>query len=152
MKASVAKISKGRIDEAILVMMPIRYWMLECPGCGKRRAVHDFYLEFVGSKDPDPMPGSGFSGPPLPERYKCTKGCPVPIKVIGSVHGPGDREMWLHEPYKQVEMSKAQIKEWARLISQADKLADRKRRAQRVFNKDGELLYERAKRWWHIWD
>jgi hypothetical protein len=58
--------------------IPILYWMLECTACGSRLVVHDSYLKFDGTSNPNPLPGDGYGGAPLPERYKCTKGCSRP--------------------------------------------------------------------------
>ena len=99
--------------------IPILYWMLECTGCGKRRVVHDCYLVYVGSSDPHPAPGDGYSGPPLPERYHCTKGCSSPMRAVGSIWKPGERTMWLDEPHKPIEMEQYQIDEWHQLIREA---------------------------------
>ncbi len=69
--------------------IPVLYWMLECIACGARLVVHDSYLKFVSTSDPKPMPGTGYGGPPLPERYTCTNGCVQPMKAIGSIPMPG---------------------------------------------------------------
>jgi hypothetical protein len=105
-------------------MIPVLYWMLECTACGSRFVVHDSYLKFVGTRDPNPPEeGAGYGGPPLPERHTCTKGCSRPLKAVGSIFSPEDETMWLHEPHLPVEMTKAQSDEWRRLI-QAAGLAD----------------------------
>lgn len=98
--------------------IPILYWMLECTGCGSRRVVHDSYLKFVGTSDPNPPPGAGYGGPPLPERYGCTNGCSERMRAVGSIFEPGDRTMWLHEPHKPIEMDQLQAEEWLRLIQE----------------------------------
>jgi hypothetical protein len=101
--------------------LPILYWLLECTECGARRVVHDTYLLFVGTTDPHPMEGAGYSGPPLPERYKCKKECSAAtMRVIGSLHAPQDHTMWLHEPHKKVKLTLRQIIEWRWLIWEAD--------------------------------
>ena len=100
--------------------IPVLYWMLECTECGLRRVVHDTYLEFVGTPDPNPLFGAGYGGLALPDRYPCTKGCKRGMRAIGSIFGPDDLDMWLYEPYIRVEMSEAQRAEWARLIREAD--------------------------------
>jgi hypothetical protein len=99
--------------------LPILYWLLECTECGARRVVHDTYRLFVGTTDPCPVPGAGYTGPPLPERYKCKKACSAPMRVLGSLHDPQDRTMWLHEPHKPIQMTRSQINEWRRLIRDA---------------------------------
>jgi len=102
--------------------LPILYWMLECTACGSRLVVYDKYLKFVGSSYPKgapPPPDGGYGGPPLPERYKCTKGCSRPLKVIGSIFRPNDEEMYLHDPHVRVKMTKAQSDEWRQLIQAA---------------------------------
>ena len=101
--------------------IPILYWMLECTSCGSRLVVHDCYLIFLGTSDSDhPMNfNNRYGGPPLPERYKCTKGCSQPMKAIGSIFRPNDKEMWLHDPHVCVKMTKAQSKEWRQLIRAA---------------------------------
>ena len=99
--------------------IPLLYWLLECPRCGVRRVVRDRYLRFVGTSDPHPAPGAGYGGPPLPERYTCTKGCAGPMKAIGSIVAPDDDEMWLHEPHVPAKMTRAQSAEWRQLIHAA---------------------------------
>ena len=99
--------------------IPILYWMLECTACGHRLVVHDSYLEFVGTSDPNPMPGAGYGETPLPERYTCTKGCSRPMKAIGSIFSPDDKEMWLFKPHVPVKMTPARSAEW-RLLIRAD--------------------------------
>jgi hypothetical protein len=101
-------------------VIPTLYWMLECTGCRTRRVVHDCYLVHVPtSNDEEPEEGDGYGGPPLPERYSCTKGCTAPMRAIGSISNPMDRTMWLHEPHKPIEMSQHQLNEWFRLIQEA---------------------------------
>jgi hypothetical protein len=99
--------------------LPFLYWMLECKHCGTRRVVHDTYLQFVGTSHPFPEPGEGYGGPPLEERYGCTKGCSQQMQVIGAIFGPGDTKMWLHKPHIPVDMDPSQIEEWRRLIREA---------------------------------
>ena len=99
--------------------LPILYWMLECTGCGTRRVVRDSYLIFVGTSEPNPPPGAGYGGPPLPERYDCTNGCSQRMRVIGSIFEPEDRTMWLDEPHEPVELDQQQTEEWLRLIQEA---------------------------------
>lgn len=99
--------------------MPILYWMLECAECGCRRVVYDSYFEFVGSSHPEPAPGTGYVGPPLPKRYGCLKGCLKEMRVIGSISNPDDTEMWLCEPHQRINMNRKQIDEWLRLIQDA---------------------------------
>jgi len=99
--------------------IPILYWMLECMACGSRFVVHDCYLRFVGTSGPYPSPDSGYEGPPLPERYKCTKGCSGPTKAIGSIFRPNDKAMWLNDPHVCVNVTKAQSTEWRQLIRAA---------------------------------
>src|SRR5262245_7957554 len=96
--------------------LPLLYWMLECPQCGTRRVVHDTYLEFVGTSEPNPPPGAGWGGRPLPDRYLCLQGCPSQSRVIGSIFRPEDREMWLHEPHEPRKLSRQESEEWQRLI------------------------------------
>ena len=119
--------------------IPVLYWMLECTACGSRRVVHDSYLQFVGTSDPDPQPGEGYEGPPLPERYTCTKGCSRPMKAVGSIFDPDDEEMWLHEPHVKVRMTKAQSNEWRRLIQAAG------------LGGGGTSNAWSRKAWWRIW-
>jgi hypothetical protein len=99
--------------------IPVLYWMLECTPCGTRRVVYDSYLRFVGTSDPYPGEGEGYVGPPLPQRYTCTKGCSGPMKAIGSVFSPDDETMWLHEPHVPIKMTKAQADELRQLIQAA---------------------------------
>ena len=99
--------------------IPILYWMLECKGCGDRRVVHDSYLEFLGTSEPNPPPGAGYGGPPIAERYDCPNGCTDGLRVIGSIFSPEDTEMWLHEPHEPVEMDQEQIDQWRQLIREA---------------------------------
>jgi hypothetical protein len=99
--------------------IPILYWMLECTNCGRRRVVHDCYLVLVGTTDPDPVPGTGYTGPPLPERYGCSMGCSKGMRVIGSIDEPGDRIMWLDEPHEPIAMDQQRIAEWLLLIKEA---------------------------------
>jgi hypothetical protein len=102
------------------VAIPILYWMLECTECGTQRVVHDCYLVFVGiPNDPLPAEGAGYSGPPLEERYSCTKGCTAAMRTIGSIFEPQDRTMWLHVPHKLIAMDQRQIDEWLQLIREA---------------------------------
>ncbi len=112
--------SRWSVLQRYSVAIPVLYWMLECTGCGTRRVVRDCYLVFVGTpNDPDPAEGAGYSGPPLPERYRCTKGCPAPMRAVGSIFEPRDRTMWLHEPHRPIEMDQHQVDEWLRLIREA---------------------------------
>ncbi len=119
--------------------IPVLYWMLECTECGTRCVVYDSYLKFVGTSDPDPPDGAGYEGPPLPERYPCTKGCSRPMRAIGSIFDPDDKTMWPHEPRVPVAMTQAQLNEWRQLIQAA-----------------GLAEYETSKKepgkpWWRIW-
>ena len=98
-------------------MLPNLYWMLECKQCGRRRVVHDSYLEFVGSSSG--IPGAGYAWTPLTERYQCMNGCSRGMRAIGSIFQPDDTTMWLHEPHTQVELSEAQRAEWKQLIREA---------------------------------
>ena len=100
--------------------IPELYWMLECKKCGARLVVHDSYLKFVGTSLPNPAPGSGYGGPPLPERYGCIKGCSRSMKALGCIDTPDDRTMWLNEPHVPIEMTMARSREWQRLIQEAD--------------------------------
>ena len=99
--------------------IPVLYWMLECTECHTRFVVHDCYLVFVGAKGPFSMPGEGYEGPPLPERYTCAKGCARPLKVIGCIHDPDEEEMWIEKPYGRVQMTEVQAQEWRDLIRAA---------------------------------
>jgi hypothetical protein len=99
--------------------LPILYWMLECARCKSRRVVRDTYLEWVGTDEPNPAPGSGYGDRPLPERYGCLKGCPEPPRVIGSVFSPEDKTMWVHQPHHEVTMTGQQRQEWLQLIREA---------------------------------
>ena len=96
--------------------IPVLYWMLECTGCGGRRVVHDSYLQFVGTDDPNPAPGDGYEGPELPERYPCASGCGQAMKVIASRFDPDDPDMWLHDPHVRVWLTEEQFNEWRALI------------------------------------
>ena len=118
--------------------IPVLYWMLECTVCASRRVVHDSYLRYVGTTNPNPGPGQGYGGPPLPERYTCTKGCSGPMKSIGSIFSPEDEEMWLQEPHVCVWMTKEQLAEWRRLIEAAGMGGSSSRMPPR-------------KPWWQIW-
>jgi len=80
--------------------------------------VYDTYRLFVGTTDAR-EPGAGYGGPPLPERYKCKKGCSGLMRVIGSLFEPQDRTMWLHEPHTPIQMTRSQINEWRQLIRDA---------------------------------
>jgi hypothetical protein len=94
--------------------------MLECTECGTRRVVHDCYLVFIGTpNDPRTLEGAGYGGPPLAERYSCTKGCTAAMRAIGSIFEPQDSTMWLHEPHKPIEMDQRKIDEWLQLIREA---------------------------------
>jgi hypothetical protein len=99
--------------------IPVLYWMLECTGCGSRLVVRDSYLKLVGTSDPHPSDDAGYGGPPLPERYRCTKGCFRPMKAVGSIDSPDGRTMWLHDPHVPIEMTKTQSEECLRLIQEA---------------------------------
>ena len=104
--------------------IPVLYWMLECTGCGARRVVRDRFLLQISSWNPKRAAGAGYGGPPLPERYRCSKGCSRRLKAIGSIHRPDDETMWLHEPHQPVKMTQAQIDEWRRLIETASTLEE----------------------------
>lgn len=56
------------------------------------------------------------AAPPIPERYRCTKECPAPMRAVGSISKPQDRNMWLHEPHRLIEMDQRQVDEWTCLI------------------------------------
>jgi len=99
--------------------LPVLYWLIECTKCGARRVVYDSYLLLVGATNPRPAPGAGYSGPPLPERYKCKKDCAAKMRVIGSLFEPQACTMWLHEPHKPIQMTRIQINEWRQLIREA---------------------------------
>jgi hypothetical protein len=119
--------------------IPVLYWMLECTGCGSRRVVHDSYLQFVGTSDPDPQEGEGYEGPPLGERYTCAKDCSQPMKPIGSIVDPDDENMWLHEPHAPVRITSAQADEWKQWIHAAGLPAG------------GTARRVRRKAWWRVW-
>ena len=100
--------------------IPELYWMMECTGCQTRRVVFDCYLVFVGFPEgTEPKTDGGYTGPPLPERYSCTKGCAAPMRVIGSMFDLKDRTMRLHEPYEEIEMNWFKRREWKRLVREA---------------------------------
>lgn len=99
--------------------IPVLYWMLECTACGTRLVVHDTYLVFVGTSEPNPPSGSGYQGPPLPDRCTCINGCGRPMKAIGSIFSRSDETMWMHEPHVPVKMTRAQSDEWRQLIRAA---------------------------------
>ena len=100
--------------------IPELYWMMECTGCRTRRVVFDCYLVFVGFPEgTEPITGGGYTGPPLPERYSCTKGCAAPMRVIGSMFDLKDRTMRLHEPYEEIKMNWSKRREWKRLVREA---------------------------------
>ena len=99
--------------------IPRNFWMLECTECRTRFVVLDTYLAFVGAKGPFPIPGEGYGGPPLPERYTCAKGCARPMRVIGWIHDPDDGVMYSDEPYVRIHMTEAQAAEWRELIRTA---------------------------------
>jgi hypothetical protein len=99
--------------------IPELYWMLECTQCAARLVVHDSYLEFVGTSDPNPSPGDGYGDVPLPERCSCPKGCQRSLNALGSIFDASDREMWLHEPHVPIALTKAQSAGWRRLIEEA---------------------------------
>lgn len=99
--------------------IPVLYWMLECTGCTSRRVVRDSYLKFMGVSHPNPAPGEGYGGPPLPERYGCTKGCSQGMRAIGSISGLDDSTMWLNDPHVPIEMDRSRAEEWSRLIKEA---------------------------------
>jgi hypothetical protein len=101
------------------VAIPVLFWMIECTGCGTRRVVKDRYLRFVGTGKPNPAPGEGYAGPPLPERYGCANGCSRPMKAIGWRSLPDSDEMWQHEPYMKIRMTRAEADEWRQLIRAA---------------------------------
>jgi hypothetical protein len=100
-------------------MIPTLYWMLECRTCRTRRVVLDSYLEFVGSDDPYPAPGAGLGGAPLPERYRCLRGCSGPMSAIGSLDSPDKDYVWLEHPYRREAMDEGQRTEWLQLIREA---------------------------------
>lgn len=99
--------------------IPILYWMIECKGCGRRRVVHDSYLEFTGTSEPASAPGDGYSGRPLNERYGCCGRCTEGMRAVGSIFSPDDTQMWRHDPHEPVDMNQEQIDEWSRLIREA---------------------------------
>lgn len=120
--------SAPRLMEILRVAIPVLYWMLECTGCGRRCVVRDSYLKFVGTPEKNQvksvveqhaMADEGYDGPPLPERHSCPDGCSQPMRAVGSISGPGDSTMWLHEPHQPIEMDRTQIEEWLRLIREA---------------------------------
>ena len=61
-------------------LIPVLYWMLECKQCGRRRVVHDSYLEFVGTSST--LPGVGYAWTPLTERYQCLNGCSRGMRAV----------------------------------------------------------------------
>jgi hypothetical protein len=79
--------------------------------------VRDTYLEWVGTAEDRPAPGSGYGDTPLERRHPCANGCSSPPpSVIGSVFSPDDEEMWTHRPHQALKMDHRQREEWARLI------------------------------------
>jgi hypothetical protein len=122
--------------------LPLLYWMLECPRCGTRRVVRDQNVHysydpksdtrrkpgvsFVPDSGALPSVGIGYGdvpGPPIEERYSCSKKCSGSLRVVGSIFRPQDREMRLRtgprEPIKIIKMDQQQIDEWLRLIRAA---------------------------------
>jgi hypothetical protein len=122
--------------------LPVLYWMLECTRCATRRVVRDTYVHYSYDPKSDtrhnrgdslardsgalPSVGLGYgdvAGPPLEERYSCSKKCLGPVRVVGSIFRPQDREMHLHtgprESSKKIKMDQQQIDEWLRLIREA---------------------------------
>ena len=95
------------------------YWMLECETCHGRRVVRDGYLEFVGTGSADAVDREGYGGRPLEYRYDCLKGCPGPIRVVGSIVKPTDSTMLQHQPRKSIQMDQRQAEEWWRLLRAA---------------------------------
>lgn len=64
--------------------------MLECTACGSRCVVHDSYLEFVGTSDPNPPDGAGYGGPPLSEQEQHEDdGDEVEFGGFGDLGNPG---------------------------------------------------------------
>ena len=96
--------------------------------------MHDCYLRFVGTSEPNPPPGAGYEGPPLGERYSCPAGCTGPLTPIASLFTPDDKEMWLFDPHVPVWMTAAQAREWRTLIREAGHASD-----------------PPGKAWWWIW-
>ena len=131
--------------------IPILYWMLECTGCGSRRVVRDSYLKFVGTSDPVSVPGAGYGGPPLPERYSCTNGCSARMRAVGSIFDPRDRTMWLNEPHKPIEMDQGQAEEWLRLIREAGIGLTPRESSQQVIGEGDEARQASGKKWWYFW-
>jgi hypothetical protein len=65
--------------------------------------VWDCYLVFVGAPDGlELMEWEDYVGPPLEERYHCTKGCTA--QTVGSVWEAEARTMRLHAPYEEGEV------------------------------------------------
>jgi len=93
--------------------MPPLYWMLECGTCRGRRVVRDTYLEYVGTGS---APGDGYGGRPLEYRYDCTKGCPGPTRVVGSITSPTDTDVTQPQSKKSTRMDLRQSEEWWRLL------------------------------------
>ena len=99
--------------------LPTLYWMLECRLCRTRWVVFDTYLEFISSGCEVAAPGAGWGGRPLPERYGCPSGCPIPPTVVGSIFSLEDEEVWLEKPHRPERMTKDLRDEWASLIRKA---------------------------------
>ena len=62
--------------------IPVLYWMLECTECGSRLVVHDSYLEFVGTSDPEPKPGAGYGGPLCQSAAHVRRGAPGQLALL----------------------------------------------------------------------
>jgi hypothetical protein len=118
--------------------IPQLYWMLECTGCATRFVVHDSYLRWVGTSNPNAPEGAGYEGPPLPERHRCPKYCATPLKAIASLSSPYEPTMWLFQPHIPIEMTEDQSEEWRRLIRDAGLAESRDHIAT-------------SKPWWRIW-
>lgn len=97
--------------------IPTLYWMLECSGCHCRFVVYDSYLVFLGTDRPDPQPGDGYGGPPLPMRYSCVRGCADTLHAVGSIHQLDDTQMRLNIPSMSMEMPEHLEKEWRYLLA-----------------------------------
>ncbi len=100
---------------------PVKYWMLVCQTCQTPRVVLDTELEYVGSSEPNPPPGSGYGGRFISERYSCTHCGGISMKTHGSmwdvnaqVYEPGLDS--IDEVSRSIQLSSIQRAQWHALI------------------------------------
>ena len=119
--------------------IPTLYWMLECTGCHCRFVVHDCYLVLVPTSNSNLLIPNEYSGPPLPLRYSCVRGCTDRLQTVGSISRPDGDNMSLIDPRIPVSMSDAMCEEW-QYLSQ-----DRRRWVETPFPREA-ILADYARR------